>query len=237
MDLFHVILVEPRYDGNIGSVARIMKNFGFKNLVLVNPPKIGAEGRKNSMHARDLMDSAKVYPSFKEAAEEYDFLVATTAKLGGDSNRHRTPVYPEALGKALKTKGKIAIVFGREDYGLLNDEIKLCDLSVTIPANPEYPTLNLAQSVAVILYELSKQKRKTKTQGKKFLELSKTEKQYLLKFYDELVDNTLSHDFEATLSKWTFRQVIGRAFISGREARTLTGTFRTAREKLSGKRQ
>jgi tRNA/rRNA methyltransferase len=65
-DIFSIILVEPRYDGNVGSVARVMKNFGFKNLVLVNGPEIGPEGRKNSMHALDILQKAERVKTFDE---------------------------------------------------------------------------------------------------------------------------------------------------------------------------
>jgi tRNA/rRNA methyltransferase len=231
-DLFHVVLVEPRYDGNIGSVARVMKNFGFKNLALVNPPPIGAEGRKNSMHARDLMEGARIFKSFGEAAEAYDFLVGTSAKVAGDANTLRTPVYPEELAKALGSKGKVALVFGREDCGLHNGELDRCDMQVTIPARDEYPTLNLSHSVGIILYELSKLANKRGRGGKKLRPLSAVQKRYMLKFFDELVEAMYQWDFEQRLTKRTFRQIIGRAFISGRESKTMTGVFRTAKEKI-----
>ncbi|MFH1055212.1 MAG: RNA methyltransferase [Candidatus Altiarchaeota archaeon] len=232
-DIFHVILVEPRYDGNIGSVARVMKNFGFRKLVLVNPPKMGPEARKNSMHARDIMEKARIVDSFEKVVEEFDVLVGTTAKVGGDANTLRTPVFPEELAKALDAKGKVGIVFGREDYGLLNEELERCDMLVTIPAHHEYPTLNLAQSACIILYELSRESNKKKTGGKKFRSLSKVEKDYMLKFYDELVDEVQDHLFERDLAKRTFRHIVGRSFISGREAKTLMGVFRHARKKIN----
>jgi tRNA/rRNA methyltransferase len=230
-EMFEVVLVEPRYDGNIGSVARIMKNFGFKNLVLVNPPEIGPEGRRNSMHAREVMEGALIAKSLGDIVDRYDFLVGTTAKLGGDTNTLRSPVYPSELSTALESKGKIGILFGREDNGLLNEELEQCDLLITIPANREYPTLNLAQSAGIILYEISKQGNEAKNKLKKLRQLKKIEKDYMLKFYDELVEDTYPLDFERNLMKRTFRNITGRAFISSREAKTLMGLFR----KLKGK--
>jgi len=229
---FGIVLVEPRYDGNVGSVARIMKNFGFRNLVLVNPPEIGPEGRKNAMHALDIVQSAKRVKSFEEAAGMFDFIVGTTAKCGGDANHLRTPVFPEELSKALETDGKIGIAFGREDYGLLNEEIDKCDVLVTIPADRDYPTLNVAQSVAIILYGLSMDRNRATAGGKKFREVGKTEREYLLRFYDDLIDATYKQKFEADLAKRTFRQIVGRAFISGREAKTLMGVFRHAKARI-----
>jgi len=230
--IFHIILVEPRYDGNIGSVARVMKNFGFRNLILVKPPPIGPEGRKNSMHARDIMEKAKVVDSFDEAIEGFDVVVGTSAQFGGDANTLRTPVFPEDLSKAFDAKGKVALLFGREDYGLLNEEIERCDMLVTIPAHHEYPTLNLAQSAAILLYELSREANRRKLKKKKFRQMNETDKKYMLKFYDELVDEVYEHDFERKLAKRTYRSIIGRAFTSGREAKTMTGVFRHAKDKI-----
>ncbi|MBU0763180.1 MAG: RNA methyltransferase [Candidatus Altiarchaeota archaeon] len=230
-DRFSIVLVEPRYDGNIGSVARVMKNFGFNKLVLVRPPKIGSEARKNSMHAMEILGKSDVYKSFGEAIEDFDFVVGTTAKVAGDGNKLRTPVYVEELSVALDTKGKIALVFGREDYGLLNEELELCDMLVTIPANYEYPTLNLAHSVGIVLYEVSRQANKETNKKKKFRMLSKIEKDTLLRFYDGFVEKMLDYDFEINLAKRTFRSIVGRAFISGREAKTMTGVFRRGKEK------
>jgi len=233
-ETFTVVLVEPRYDGNVGSVARAMKNFGFKNLVLVNGPEIGPEGRKNAMHALDIVQSALRMKSFDEVVDRYDFIVGTTAKTGGDSNHLRTPVFPDQLANAIGKKGKIALVFGREDYGLLNEEIDRCDFLLTIPANMEYPTLNLAQSAAILLYELSRQENREKTVGKKYTLLSKVEKEYMLRFYDELIDETYDKEFESKLAKKTFRSIIGRAFVSGREAKTMMGVFKRAKGKRRG---
>lgn len=226
-DLFHVVLVEPRYDGNVGAVARAMKNFGFGNLALVKPPPLGAEARKASMHGRDIMEKAVVYGSFDEMAESFDFLVGTSAKLAGDANTLRTPVFPEELLKASGSRGRVALLFGREDVGLLNGELERCDMQVTIPANPEYPTLNLSHSVAVLLYELSNE-RNRRSAGKKLKPLSLVEKTYMLKFFDELADASYKWGFEKRLAKRTFRAIVGRAFISGREAKTMMGFFRNA---------
>jgi len=231
VDTFSVVLVEPRYDGNVGSVARAMKNFGFTDLVIVNGPEIGPEGRKNAMHALDIVQSALRLKGFDEVVDRFDLLVGTSAKTGGDANHLRTPVFPEELAKAANLKGKVAIVFGREDFGLLNEEIDKCDMLVTIPANREYPTLNLAQSSCILLYELSRERNKAKAAGKKYTMMGKTEKEVLFRFYDELIDVTYGMEFENNLAKKTFRTIIGRAFVSGREAKTMTGVFRHLKKR------
>ncbi len=233
---FSVVLVEPKYDGNIGSVARLMKNFGYSKLVLVNPPEIAKDGRSMAMHARDILESAVRVDDYSKLTQDYDFLVATTAVLATDSNSRRTPIFPEDLSGALETEGKIALVFGREDHGLSNEEIEQCDLIVTIPGSREYPTLNLSQSVAIILYELSKAKMRRDMQGlKKLRKIEKIEKDVLLEKFDDLAGCVYLNEYELHNAKKTFRQLIGRAFISGREAFTLTGTFRKAANKIRKK--
>lgn len=233
MPEFAVVLIEPKYQGNIGSVARVMKNFGFTELVLVNPPEIGKEARAMAMHGRDILENAKILKDFDELKGEFDFLIATSAIIASDRNAMRTPVFPEELKNAAGREGRIGIVFGREDYGLLNDEISMCDMLVSIPANPEYPTLNISHSVAIILYEISGFETNKKIAGlKKIKRADKIEKEILLKKFDELTDLAYGEGFHNRISKKTFRQIIGRAFISGREAFTLTGVFRRAGEKI-----
>lgn len=233
-DRFHIVLVEPRYDGNVGSAARVMKNFGFKNLVIVNPPHIGPHGRRNAMHARDVLEDARVFARFEDILGEFDYMVGTTAKVAGDANRVRTPVFIEDLDQSIEASGDIAIVFGREDYGLLNEEILKCDMLTTIPVCPEYKTLNLAQSVGILLYELSRQQNKKNFKSSKFRKLSGVEKDILFRFYDELVAKVRHHEFERDIARQTFRNVVGRSFVSAREARTLTGIFRKAAESIDG---
>lgn len=235
MDNFSVVLVNPRYQGNVGSVARVMKNFGVSNLVLVNPPDLKGKARAMAMHAQDLLDEATVYEDFYKLQEKFDFLVGTSAKIGGDNNHLRHPVFPWDLENSLEITSRIALIFGREDNGLLNQELALCDLLVTIPTSREYPTMNLAQSAAVILYELNRLESDKEEGMDKFREADKDSKDILISSFNELVDGVYEHDFQRRLAKKTYKQVMGRAFISGKEAKNLTGVFRRAYKKITGK--
>jgi TrmH family RNA methyltransferase len=230
---FAVVLVEPKYEGNIGSAARVMNNFGFRELVLVKPPEIGREARKMAMHSHDILESAKIVNSLEDVKDDFDVIVGTSAVIATEKNVRRTPITPDQLGNSVNAKGKVAILFGREDYGLLNEEIDLCDLLVTIPANPEYPTLNLAQSVAVLLYELRKLSFKEKLlKKKKRYDLDGKEKDILLESYGALVDLVHTEDFRRRLAKKTFKEMLGRAFVSRAEATTLIGIFKRVRRKI-----
>ncbi len=235
MENFSVILVEPIYEGNIGSVARVMRNFGFKNLALVNPPLIGIEAMTLSVHAKEIIQNAKIFKSFDEMAKNFDLLIGTTAKIAGDKNSLRTPVPLSKINEAINinnVKGHIGIVFGRETYGLSNREIKECDILVTIPTDENYRSLNLSHSVAVILYELTRTKNLKKINLKKMKIANKIERDVMLENFTKLVNLLDRGDFRTKLMIKTFKTVTGRAFISGRECNTLTGVFRRASELI-----
>ncbi|MHA2408238.1 MAG: RNA methyltransferase, partial [Candidatus Ranarchaeia archaeon] len=154
---FSIVLIEPEYEGNIGLVSRVLRNFQQTRLVLVNPKiKIGAESRMRAMHGKNVLENAKIFPTREEALKPMDLIVAFSSRLASDRNVLRTAISPRELGKKLVgVKGKIALMFGRESSGLSNDELEMADLLVSIPANPEYPVFNISHAVAIVLYELS----------------------------------------------------------------------------------
>ncbi|HXM88999.1 MAG TPA: RNA methyltransferase [Candidatus Acidoferrum sp.] len=154
-DKFAFVLYRPQSAGNIGAAARALKNMGFDDLRLVGRgPLNDREAVKMAVHADDLLASATVYPDLAAALADCSLAVGTTSRRGGYRSR-ATPLRPAAAElDALAASNKIAIVFGREDRGLTNRELKLCHRLITIPTAPEYPSLNLAQAVMVVAYEL-----------------------------------------------------------------------------------
>lgn len=232
MKNFSVVLVEPRYSGNVGSIARVMKNFGFSDLILVNPPEMDKDAVKMAMHAVDVLRKAKKIREFDEIKDHADFLVGTSAITGEGKNFIRTPIFPEQLINAGESEDRIGLIFGREDYGLFNEEIEKCDILVTIPSNTEYPTLNISHSVAIMLYELSKIVNAKKLKAKKIGDAKNLEKEVLMEKYSDLVDCLELGDFRSRITKKTFRQILGRAFISRKEAFTLIGTFKKIYAKI-----
>ncbi len=151
-----VILVEPRYWWNIGSVARVMKNFGFGDLWIVSPPP-GPEddALTAAVHAGDVLEAAGRTRSLEEALRGASLVVATTSRVAGERKFVRRPVQPRELARiASSREGVMALLFGSEDFGLRNEVVESSDLVVTIPTSPEYPSMNLSHAVAVILYEL-----------------------------------------------------------------------------------
>jgi len=152
---FAFVLFRPQSAGNIGAAARALKNMGFDDLRLVAPGTLNARAAAAmAVHADDVLARATVYPDLAAALADCSVAVGTTSRRGG----YRSRAYPlraaAAELDAIAGSNKIAIVFGREDRGLTNRELKLCNRLITIPTAAEYPSLNLAQAVVVVAYEL-----------------------------------------------------------------------------------
>jgi tRNA/rRNA methyltransferase len=149
-----IVLVEPAGALNVGSVARVMKNMGLQQLVLVNPQcdRHSEGARKMAVHAKDILESAREVASLSEALAGCQRAIATTGRSRTAELTIETPrqCLPWLLADNLNT----ALIFGREDRGLSNEELQYAQRYVSIPANPAYPSLNLAQAVAICSYEL-----------------------------------------------------------------------------------
>jgi len=153
-DHFAFVLVRPKSPGNMGTAARAIKNMGFSDLRFVAPAS-SDPGREIAMavHADDLLREARTFPDLPSAVADHAIVVGTTAKTG--PYRAAQPLR-KAVAEliALGETNRVAIVFGPEDFGLINDDLKQCHRLITIPTAPEYASLNLAQAVMVVAYEL-----------------------------------------------------------------------------------
>ena len=153
---FAFVLARPKIAGNIGSVARALKNMGFDDLRLAAPASShkSKAARDMAVHAADLLENARIFDNLREAVSDRMLTVGTTCRAG----QYRCSVKPlrESAGElvGLAESNRIAIIFGPEDTGLTNSEIKLCERLIAIPASPDYPSLNLAQAVMLVAYEL-----------------------------------------------------------------------------------
>lgn len=150
-----IVLVEPAGALNVGSIARVMKNMGLQRLVLVSPHcDPGAEeARKMAVHAGEILERAVIANSLPEALQGCTKAIATTARVRNSPIELEIPRV--ALPWLLEIEhGESALIFGPEDRGLSNQELNYAQRFVCIPANPEYPSLNLAQAVALCAYEL-----------------------------------------------------------------------------------
>lgn len=218
-----IILVEPASEGNVGSVCRAMKNFGQTDLYLVRPCKTGDFARAMASHAQDLLDRAVIVDSLAEALNGVNIVVGTTGKPGSSFREHnRMPYFgPSELRAMLEDKeGLVAIVFGREDHGLNNEEIARSDIILTIPASDEYPVLNLSHAVAVVLYELSE------LEGGTFLLASGELTEVLYHHFEHLLESVNYSDHKRGKTLLMIRRILGRAMLTNREYYTLMGVMR-----------
>jgi tRNA/rRNA methyltransferase len=150
-----VVLVEPQHSGNIGAVARAMKNMALSRLVLVNPADhLAMEARMMAMHALDILQQAQVVDTLTQAIADAGYVVGTTRRIGKSRQAQQTSRSIAPLLLELAASNPIALVFGREDSGLSNDELARCHELITIPAHPTFGSLNLAQAVLLVCYEL-----------------------------------------------------------------------------------
>lgn len=151
------VLIEPKVPQNVGAAARALCTMGFAELWLVNSDLHNTPEAHWLAHGSDhLLDNARIFPDLASVRNSVDLLIGTSAK----PRHHRTDWHPPArLRQALADKGSTvataALLFGREDRGLSNDELAQCDLLTGIPMKVSYPSLNLAQSVMLYAYELS----------------------------------------------------------------------------------
>ena len=151
-----IILIETSNSGNIGSVLRAMKTMGFKNLCLVNPKKFPSDEVKAlAANAKDMIDDVVVVDTLDKALSDIDFVVGTSSRIRKVPwpNEPLNTVAPQ-INKIIERKTNVGILFGREDRGLTNDELQRCNLHMHIPANEEYPVLNLAMAVQVVCYQI-----------------------------------------------------------------------------------
>ncbi len=150
-----IVLINTFHPGNIGAAARAMKNMGLSQLWLVDPnDHPSEEAVSRAAGAKDVLDSARVVSTMEEAIADCQLVIGTSARTRTfdlpilDARNCAEKVVSEA------SHGEIALVFGRETMGLLNEELQLCNFHVYIPANPEYPVLNVAQAIQLLCYEV-----------------------------------------------------------------------------------
>ena len=151
-----IVLVEPQFEGNIGAVARCLRNFGLHELrILRHDGDFSEETRKRAKHAQSVLDDCTVHQDWDSCFDDISLVIGTSGKREhGDKVLFRHFLLPTELGERLsEIEGKVAIVFGPEGMGLTQEELRACDLMLTIPTWEGYPILNLSHTVAIVCYE------------------------------------------------------------------------------------
>lgn len=156
LDHIHIVMVNTTHSGNIGAAARAMKNMGLSRLTLVDPiARIDEEALARSSGALEILDTVRIVPTLQEAIAECGLVVGTSAR-----SRHLpwpllTPRQcAQKAQQSVRADNQVAVVFGRESRGLTNDELHLCHAHVHIPCNPDFSSLNVAQAIQLLCYEL-----------------------------------------------------------------------------------
>lgn len=229
-----VVLVEPEYEGNIGSIARSMKNFGLRELYLVKPRvSLGTEAYAYASHSREILDGAIVTRSLDEALEGADLIVGTTAVVGRrPANLLRIPLTPQQFGRHLVgSKRLVGLLFGRESKGLSNRELSLCDVVVTIPSNEAHPVLNVAMAATILFYEIFKAVSACHLTGLPLA--SRAIRTRLLEVFEGAAVLAGLPSQKRQQAKRAFGNVVSRSFITAREASLITGVLRRSQSRLT----
>ncbi|BDB97683.1 tRNA (cytidine-2'-O-)-methyltransferase TrmJ [Saccharolobus caldissimus] len=153
--MIRVVLVEPEGEYNVGFIARLCKNFSVNELYIVNPKVNISDAIRFSAGGKDILINAKIVSSFDEAVADVDIKIATSSIADNKGDILRKSIKPWEVIPLIQDK-KTALIFGRESVGLTREEIFKSDFLLHIPANPEYPVLNLSHAVGIVLYEIWK---------------------------------------------------------------------------------
>jgi tRNA/rRNA methyltransferase len=231
---FAFVLFKPQSAGNIGAAARALKNMGFDDLRLVAPGTLKSrEAAAMAVHADDVLARATVYPDLAAALADCSVAVGTTSRRGGYRSRARPLRAAAAELEATAGSNKIAIVFGREDRGLTNRELKLCNRLITIPTAPEYPSLNLAQAVVVVAYELMMAAEIEAARTPHFVAAAISDPM-LARMEEALVSIGFIPDDNPDHIMFAIREILGRSGMTTREVEILNGMARQMRWVAEG---
>tara|TARA_Y100000310_G_scaffold339468_1_gene432180 strand:+ start:2524 stop:3192 length:669 start_codon:yes stop_codon:yes gene_type:complete len=214
-----ILLQEFKTPGNIGAVARVMRNFDFHNLVLIKPQcdHLELKARQRAKQALEVLEKAKVLEEIS-----YDILIGTTSIIGSDYNLRRNTITPEQLAK-LNLQGNVGLMIGREGDGLSNEELDACDILVTIPNSPNYHAMNVSHALGIILYELFKANDKEKL-GDKTVYASREEKDKLMQLLKEKVKQlNFLDEYKENTQLLVWKKLIGKNNLTKREAMALFG--------------
>lgn len=228
-----VVVVDAETPGNVGTIARAMKNFGFEDLLLVDPPELDPDGEAYGYagQAREDILPEATETTFDAVVSAYH-TVGFTAIPNEDGSSHvRFPyLTPAELADRLATEsGPTALVFGRERTGLYNEELAALDRVCSIPADPDYPVLNLGQAATIALYELRNVALEDPHLPER--EPSWATAEEVERFHDHVAEFLETIDYPAEKRSKTerlVRRLIGRTSPTGRELTTLRGVMRRA---------
>ena len=232
-----VVLVGTTHPGNIGAAARAIKNMGIFNLALVKPKEFPSDiAIYRSKAAKDILENAEIYENLEDAIAGCKLIVGTSARARSVPWPVFNPRDAAEEMRKISKQGNVAIVFGREDRGLTNDELGLCNFHVHIPSDPKYSSLNLSQAVQILAYEirLAYSKDEVINEVKWDVDLANNEQtERLIDHMEELMQDVEFYDVENPRKLLLrVRRFFKRSEIDVMEANIFRGLFSAIQKRL-----
>ena len=230
LDNIRVVLVNPIYGGNVGSVTRAMANMGVNDLVIAQPREMDwDDARRMACAGLPILEGCRKVPTLAEAVADCGLVMGSTARLGLYRAHSGTPreLAPRAL-EAART-GKVALVFGREDKGLSNEELAICTQIIQIPTTAEHSSLNLAQAVLICLYEMFMVGGTFEPSQEKSVEATSVWRERMFAIWREtLLDIGFMKDDKADHMMMGLRRIFARSPLTEDDVSILMGIARQA---------
>jgi TrmH family RNA methyltransferase len=222
--LVRIVLIDPSHPGNIGSVARAMKNMAVTDLVLVRPRSFPhPESLALAAGADDILANARIVPTVAEAVADCTFIAGTTSRPRSYYWEFATPRDAAARIVGLPAENRAALLFGSERYGLGTDDLQFCNILVRIPANAAYCSLNLAMSVQLLTYEIFLAREQPRSQVQLELPLAPAgDMQHFYEHLHEVLDGIGFQDRTGHLME-RLRRLFNRAQLDRNELNILRG--------------
>ena len=228
------ILHKPQLSENIGACARAIKNFNFKNLVLINPKPIFPNDKilATSVGAKDIITSSKNYDTLEQALSKIDVIIATSSRFRNKNIKH---INLEDL-KKINFKKKIGFLFGSEASGLSNDEISYANYTLQIPTNPDFKSLNLSHSLIIIAQYVASIIKLRSAPFKKSKKVKSASKKELQSMLSLCIQNLEEINFFRPKEKRpkmleNLRNIFYKMDLSDKETRILSGVFASLGKK------
>ena len=216
------VLVELKIPENVGFMARVVKNYGINRLCLYKC-NVSEESFHTAANAKDVLEKALIVNDLDEFLGKMNVVVGTTGVSGGDYKFLRKDLIPpEELPEVLGAAEKVAVLFGREDYGLYNEELEMCHVLVRVPTSEEYPVMNVSHAAAVVLYFL---RYCEQNDGEHELATSKDIEVFLSNL-ESMLRMVQYPEHRIKRTTVLFRRVLGRAVVRKHEIHSLNAIFR-----------
>ncbi|SRR5579875_3142205 len=234
-----IALVEPQYEVNVGHIARLMKNFGLQKMYLIDPHFNEEEAIRFSTHGKEILASAQL-TSITKLRKKFDVIVGTTAiPATSRLNVFRESISPERFAQIVKSSSHekdFCILLGRESSGLNNEELRKCEIVISIDTKTAYRTMNIAHALAIILYELSKTNQSAMfNRNTKPKQLASREEIALLARYVDKVATVSRYDkHKQPLLNAAFKSILGRSNPTSKEVMLLVSLFRKSMTVMGG---